>query len=87
VTWGEQIRFALDHRWTQRHASDSLDGELSRTERARLARHEAVCPQCRELLGSLRRLLRLLDRAASADAGEPTPAIAVAVSARLREGD
>jgi anti-sigma factor RsiW len=87
VTRGDQIRFALDHRWTQRHASDSLDGELSRTERDRLARHEAVCPECRELLASLRRLLLVLDRAAAWDPGEPTPAIATAVSARLQQSE
>jgi predicted anti-sigma-YlaC factor YlaD len=87
VTRGDQIRFALDHRWTQRHVSDGLDGELSRTERDRLARHEAVCPECRGLLASLRRLLWVLDRAATSDAVEPTPAIAIAVSARLHQSE
>lgn len=50
----------LDHRFTRTHASEYLDGELSATSRRRVERHSSVCPQCRELLASLRRMLQAL---------------------------
>ena len=80
-----RVRFALDHRWCQRRMSDGLDGELAERARGRLARHEAECPECRELLRSLRRLLTVLADAAAWDAGEPAPELTAAVTARLHE--
>jgi predicted anti-sigma-YlaC factor YlaD len=80
-----RLRFALDHRFTRRRLSDELDAELEARAGARVRRHTEQCPECRALLASLRRLLAVLEDAAAADAREPVPEIAAAVSARLRE--
>jgi anti-sigma factor RsiW len=53
----EGLRFARDHRWTPRHLSAYLDGELAARARARLDRHVAECSECRGVLHSLRRML------------------------------
>ena len=58
----------VDHRFTAAHASQFLDGDLSDAGRRRIERHTAVCPQCRGLLRSLRRMIDALtglDRARS----------------------
>ncbi len=47
----------VDHRFTKAHASGYLDDDLSPAGRRRVERHTSVCPQCRELLASLRRML------------------------------
>ena len=52
----------LDHRFTKSHASGYIDGELDRPERERIERHTSVCPQCRALLASLRRMIEELPR-------------------------
>ena len=52
----------LDHRFTKAHASGYLDGELDEAGRERIERHTSVCPQCRALLVSLRRMLAELSR-------------------------
>jgi anti-sigma factor RsiW len=80
-----RLRFALDHRFTQRHLSAELDGELGARARERVAHHTAQCPECRALLASLARLLAILQGVAAADAEEPVPEIAAVVTARLRE--
>jgi anti-sigma factor RsiW len=49
------LRFHADHRFTQRHASNYLDGELDRGGLARVARHAGRCPECRRMLATLRR--------------------------------
>jgi hypothetical protein len=46
-----------DHRFTQRHASEYLDGELSTRGLHRIERHLLICAQCRQVLDSLRRTL------------------------------
>ena len=48
---------AADHRFTQAHASEYLDGELEQAGRQRIERHTSVCPKCRSLLAALRRLI------------------------------
>ena len=50
----------IDHRYTKAHASDYLDGDLAEAGRKRVERHASVCPQCRELLASLRRMIDAL---------------------------
>ena len=52
----------LDHRFTKAHASGYLDGELDQPGRARIERHTSVCPKCRALISSLRRILEELPR-------------------------
>lgn len=70
----------MDHRFTKVHASEYLDGELGRSGRERIERHASVCPGCRALLASLRRVLTELPRLASA----PRASIAERVLDRLR---
>ena len=53
-------RFMRDHRWTGRHASAFLDGELSVPDRARVEKHAGLCPECRRALRELRRTLEEL---------------------------
>ncbi len=50
----------LDHRYTRAHASEYLDGQLPEPGRRRIDRHTAVCPHCRALLASLRRVVETL---------------------------
>jgi anti-sigma factor RsiW len=70
----------IDHRYTKAHASEYLDGELSEAGRRRVQRHVSVCPGCRKLLASLRRMIDTLPGLAAA------PRISVADGAleRLR---
>jgi len=70
----------LDHRFTKAHASEYLDGELSPAGRLRVKRHTSVCPPCRELIASLRRMLDMLP----ALGGPPRSHVADGVVKRLR---
>jgi anti-sigma factor RsiW len=45
-----------DHRWSQRHMSDYIDGELAPRQQRRLEAHARLCPDC----GRLRRSLTIL---------------------------
>ena len=54
------MRFYREHRWTHRHLSEYLDGELKPTERARVERHVGVCPKCHRMLATLKRTLAAL---------------------------
>lgn len=76
-------RFLLDHRFTMRHASSFVSGELAAPAEHRVERHARLCPACREAIASLRRMLRALGTLRRADAPED-PAIADAVMERLR---
>jgi anti-sigma factor RsiW len=64
------MRKARDHRWSQRHISDYLDGELAPRQRRRLEAHARLCPDCGRLRRSLTVLtweLRQLGRGRPAD--------------------
>jgi hypothetical protein len=50
------IRNRRDHRWSQRHVSDYVDGELAPRQQRRLEAHTRLCPDC----GRLRRSLTVL---------------------------
>jgi anti-sigma factor RsiW len=54
------LRQMLDHRFTKAHASEYLDGDLPPRGARRVERHTSICPQCRELIASLRRMLDAL---------------------------
>lgn len=54
------LRQALDHRFAKAHASDYLDGALGQSGRRRIEHHSSICPQCRVVLTSLRRMLEEL---------------------------
>lgn len=75
------LRQMLEHRFTTAHASDYLDGDLSAEGRRRVERHISVCPRCRELVASLRRMLATLP----ALGGAPRPWVAEGVIERLRD--
>lgn len=70
----------IDHRLTKIHASEYLDGELDRVGRERIDRHTSVCPQCRALLSSLRRIIAELPGLSS----PPRASVADRVLERLR---
>jgi Putative zinc-finger len=50
------MRDKRDHRWSQRHVSDYIDGELATRQQRRLEAHARLCPDC----GRLRRSLTIL---------------------------
>ena len=50
---GERLRFMRDHRWTPRHASEYIDGELDPAGHRRAEHHASECPECRALLHAL----------------------------------
>ena len=83
-TFGQRLRFRLDHRWVPGHISAYLDDELDAHRRARVERHTRLCPPCRRALRGVREMLDLLH--AQPPAREPAPAELVSeVRARLRE--
>jgi anti-sigma factor RsiW len=71
-----------DHRFTKARASEYLDGDLDARSRARVERHASVCPQCRALLASLRRVVAELPRLSATARGS----VADGVLERLRRG-
>jgi hypothetical protein len=50
------MRGKRDHRWSERHMSDYIDGELAPRQQRRLEAHARLCPDC----GRLRRSLTVL---------------------------
>lgn len=70
-----------DHRFTQAHASEYLDGDLEESGRARIELHTSVCRKCRALLASLRRMIDELPRLSPA----PPASVADGVLERLRD--
>lgn len=80
-----RARFSLDHRWTPRHVSDHLDGELAAAARLRLEHHVAECELCRLLLADLRQMLGALQRLPALAGGRDSTRIAASVRRRLRE--
>lgn len=77
--------FMLDHRFTMRHAAPYAGDELDARRAARVERHTSRCPQCRELVETLKRTvagLRGLRDGARAEGD-----VAAGVIARLRRED
>lgn len=84
TTPGQRVRFWRDHRFTPRHLSAYVDGELVARSRARIRRHVEDCPDCHGALQTLERLLGLLQRVPPISSTEQ-PDIASAVRRRLHE--
>lgn len=78
-------RFVIEHMWTQRRVSAFIDDELDAHRRARVARHEAECPECRETIESMRRIVKALPllRKDRSNATEEADRVAAAVAARI----
>jgi len=68
----------------QRQFSRARDGDLSRRQRDRLAKHLKRCAACREEYRQLGRSCRLLQRADAARGAEMPALLADAVVARLQ---
>ena len=76
-----RIRFALDHRWSQAHMSEYVDGELTARHRERIERHTRDCSDCRELLASLQQMISTL----ATFRGRPEESVASSVLAGVRQ--
>jgi anti-sigma factor RsiW len=72
-----------DHRWVPEHASEYLDGELGPGERRRVEDHTEDCPQCRELLRSLRALIATLGTIGHDERQVVAPAVLASIQRRL----
>jgi anti-sigma factor RsiW len=79
----QRLRFWRDHRWTPGHLSAYVDSDLVAHAAARVQRHVRECPECREALRTLERMLGRLRRLPPV-ADTETPDIASAVRRRLR---
>jgi anti-sigma factor RsiW len=77
----ERRRFMREHRWTHSHLSDYVDEALPDPERRRAEEHIGICPECRRVLATLRRMLEGL-HALRAPA---QPSVADGVIERLRD--
>ena len=65
--------YADDHRWSQRHLSHYVEGDLSRPARRRLDRHARDCAACAGGLRALRALVYAV-RGLDGPAGVRAPA-------------
>jgi anti-sigma factor RsiW len=82
-----RIRFARDHRWSQRHMSEYIDDEMGADESERLERHTRACVECRSLLASLQGLVATLAGLASRRTESVADAVLEPVHARLAAED
>jgi anti-sigma factor RsiW len=80
-----RVRVKCECRWAKGHMSDYLDGELPVSRRGRMERHVEKCPQCRALLGVLRRMLSALHRLPPPVGGADAAQLAASVRRRLGE--
>lgn len=77
MTSADDPQFESDHRWAHDRMSDALDAELDEAGRRRMEHHLKDCPECREFLHALRRLVGELGTL-------PVPSGVPAVDALLR---
>jgi anti-sigma factor RsiW len=80
-----RLRFWRDHRWVPAHASDYLDGDLRPRECARAERHADECPECGELLRSLRAIVSALGTMRGEDGEVVAGEVLASVQSRLDE--
>lgn len=78
---GHHARAMRDHRFTRRHASEYVDGELPEAGRRRVERHTEICPGCRRLVETLKRTVT----AVRALGDKPRPGLSDRIIGRLRE--
>jgi anti-sigma factor RsiW len=84
--FAERLRFMRDHRWTPRHASEYIDGELDPDARRRVERHASVCPECHALVASLGSLIVILRGFRRKTGQEVAAAVLAGVREELRDG-
>ncbi|HEX8051658.1 MAG TPA: zf-HC2 domain-containing protein [Thermoleophilaceae bacterium] len=75
------LSFARDHAWSQQHMSEYIDAELGARGAGRIERHTDDCPECAELLASLRMMVATL----AALPGRPGQSVAAAVLAGVHD--
>lgn len=80
----DRARFSRDHRWAHGHMSGYLDGGLAPSRRTRMERHVTECPECRQLLAVLCRVVGALRRMRP-PVGATALQIAASVRLRLEE--
>ncbi len=80
-----QLGFRRAHRWVPPHASEYLDSELGPRARRRVERHVEDCPECRELLRSLRALIDALGTVRDDEGRVVAGAVLASVQSRLSE--
>ena len=76
-----RLRFARDHRWSQRRASEYIDAEMQRSESDRIEGHVSECADCRELIMALRTMVSTL----ATLPGQPAESVAGSVFAGVHE--
>jgi anti-sigma factor RsiW len=52
-----RLSFMREHLWAQRRLNDYVDGDLRERERHRFEEHVGRCPECRRVLGALKRTI------------------------------
>ena len=77
----QRLRFMRDHRWTPRHASEYLDGDLDPDGRRRIEQHAGECPKCDALLRALHSMVVVL----AGMRGATGRTVAAAILAGVRE--
>lgn len=84
-----KLRFLRDHRWSGRHMSEYVDGEMPPTARQRIEQHLAECEDCDGLFGSLRGIVGgLAELRRERKAGESVaPAVLVGVRTEIERDD
>ena len=80
-----RARFMRDHRFSPRHMSAYLDGELGPSKQRRMERHTGECRECRRLLAGLQQLLGALSRLPPPAGGADAAQIVASVRVRLRQ--
>ena len=81
----KRARFIRDHRWSPKHMSAYLDGELGPRGRARIERHTWECAICHGLLHTLGEMLDALHRLSGPRERVDADAMVAAVRRRLHE--
>jgi anti-sigma factor RsiW len=82
-----RIRFARDHRWSQAHMSEYVDGELTARDCERIERHTRDCADCRDLRTSLQQMIATLATFRDRPEYSVASSVLAGVRQRLVRGD
>ena len=81
----QKLRFARDHRWVPRRASEYLEGDLDPRGRERVERHTRDCPECDELVRELEAMVAALGGMRGSAGADVAVAVLAGVQGRLDE--